>query len=169
MFRDQMPGTRDAPAAFESRCGGAGMSAADTTGSRGSFFGWYYDADTPSPTSTPNRRPQKLDGDSALRGRPLVGPKWRRLYAIAAQRLRAIEARSAASSSALRSERSLSEIATPTLTVNSNASCPKAWEEVSTALRTRSASQTASWYPVSGSRLANSSPPIRPKRSFGRS
>jgi hypothetical protein len=57
----------------------------------GLFFGWYYDADTPSLTSTPNRRPQKLDGDSALRGRPLVGPKWRRLYAIAAQRLRAIE------------------------------------------------------------------------------
>ena len=26
-----------------------------------------------------------------LRGRPLVGPKWRRLYAIATQRLRAIE------------------------------------------------------------------------------
>ena len=81
--------TRDAPAALESRCGGAGMSAADTTGRRGSSL--YYDADTPSPTSTPNRRPQKLDGDSALRGRPLVGPKWRRLYAIAAQRLRAIE------------------------------------------------------------------------------
>ena len=69
--------TRDAPAALESRCGGAGMSAADTTGRRGSSL--YYDADTPSPTSTPNRRPQKLDGDSALRGRPLVGPKWRRL------------------------------------------------------------------------------------------
>ena len=81
--------TRDAPAALESRCGGAGMSAADTTGRRGSSL--YYDADTPSPASTRIRRPQKLDSDSALRGRPLVGPKWRRLYAIAAQRLRAIE------------------------------------------------------------------------------
>ena len=118
----------------------------------------YYDADTPSPTSTPNRRPQKLDSDSALRGRPLVGPKWRRLYAIAAQRLRAIESSIGRVESALRSERSSSEIATPTLTVNSNASCPNAWEEVSTALRTRWASQTASWCPVSGSRLANSYP-----------
>ena len=47
----------------------------------------------PSPTSTPNSAASeaRLDGDSALRGRPLVGPKWRRLYAIAAQRLRAIE------------------------------------------------------------------------------
>ena len=83
--------TRDAPAALESRCGGAGMERRRHNWTPGLFFSWYYDADNPSPTSTPNRRPQKLDGDSALRGRPLVGPKWRRLYAIAAQRLRAIE------------------------------------------------------------------------------
>ena len=83
--------TRDAPAALESRCGGAGMSAADTTGRRGSSLVGIMTPTLPVRHPRRIRRPQKLDGDSALRGRPLVGPKWRRLYAIAAQRLRAIE------------------------------------------------------------------------------
>jgi hypothetical protein len=48
--------TRDAPAALESRCGGAGMSAADTTGRRGSSLVGIM-----TPT-LPVRHPRRIGG-----------------------------------------------------------------------------------------------------------
>jgi hypothetical protein len=122
----------------------------------------------PGPSKTRSAAIHRCGKNGARLRRPQCGRMRRKLDAIATHCLGAIERLICHIQEGSKIELASSEIATPPLAVAESGPSANVWVVASNAARNRSANKSTSWRVVSGSRLANCSPPIRPNRSVGR-